>query len=300
MSPANKEELRKRLTNQAVNQAPESGQPAPAQQAAAPQGAPEPVPVAPAAPAAPPPPAAPAPVQGIDPAEHRKLQDQLDRTQNELKSFAEQSQARDTELAAFRQQEAQRMQLPSEAELDEMGAGKAALRIADATKAYTDAGHRALADDLNRNVIQPNQEKMGRISRVTAEQEAEHAYPGMMGKYGKAMHNYMATNPNTSPIQALKAVADPRDLSAVLSAQPTTSQPASPQAAAHIDSGRPGNVQGTPAQGTTQQPTARDKMALAAELQSKGDYDGAKAVRGEVLQERLAKRHPALSGGAGG
>ena len=291
--------IKQRLANAAAREATESGQPAPAQPAQAPDGAPEPAPDAPAptpAPVAPPPPAAPS----IDPGEHQRLQEQLDQTRQQLAAFAEQSKADSAELAARRAQEAQKMQLPSESELDEMGAGKAALMVAEATKAYADARERALADDLNRNVIQPNQEKMGRIARVTAEQEVERAYPGMMGKYGPAMHDYMATNPRTSAIQALKAVADPRDLSTALSAQPTTPQAVSQEAAAHVDTGRPGNVQGTPAQRTDSQPTARDKMVQAAELRKSGDYEGAKAARRDVLKERLGPRHPALRGGAGG
>lgn len=288
MSVESQAKVKERLANQARN---EEGAPAGAQSPAQPakpeEGASQPVPAAAPAPVAPTPaPAAP----GIDPAEHQRIQGELDKANTQIADFAKQSQAAGQEIAAFRMQEAKKMQLPSESELNEMSQGEAIARGAAATKAYVDASQRAVADDLRLNVIQPNEEKMGRIGRVTAETEANTVYPGMMGKYGPAMHNYMDSNPNTSAVQALKAVADPRDLSVALSAQPTTPGAVPETVAAHVDTGRPSNVQGTPAQPSSEQPTVRDKMQAAVKAREAGDFDGAKALRLEAIKDRLAPK----------
>ena len=272
VEPEAREELGRRL--EAMNAEPEAPasdpggaepQPEPAPEENTPEPAqepPEPAPAAPPAPLAPP----------VDPVvestrrENAQLRAQLDQLTPEVEEY------RRLEL----ERQALKIEMPSKEEFAE-DPSKATER---AIRNMTEATARRFAS-LDGSVQKIGQDVWG-VAKSSAEAEVLRQFPSVdMEKYRPSFERAMALNPNLTPSQAIKSVANPADLIAKPEAAPMT--PAS-KAAAAPRSGRAVRTGASTRKAKT--PSSTDYLQQAELARQNGDERG----RQEAMRASLAAR----------
>lgn len=253
----------------------------------------------PESPAQPAPEEQPAPVQNQDtaqiPDKSAELQAALDAREADFARLQARVDQQDVEAAALRKALEERAKMPSAKELNELDQGEAILKVVAAMRAAQDAKFQAFADDLNRNVAQPLKETVGRVTLQQKRDIARSAYPQVdMNRYGQAFDEKAKAYPDLSPVEVLKLVADPRDLSGTR--EPRTPAPAG---AAHMEVGRSAHA-GQSASNTgrnANQVTTTDYLQAAAKAEDEGNAQLAKQLRQEGLKARLVNQGVLTPGG---
>lgn len=255
----------------------------------------EPAPAPASEPAHPEPPA-PTPPPSVDTEKVNDLSEKNANLERQVSDMVEASKARDSELSAFQQLEAQKMQLPSTTELDGMTQGEASLKIAEHMKAYQDATIRGLVKNLNETVVEPLQRDVSAAMRGRHEQEIDRVYPGMSDKYGPKVHDMLAKSPNLTAIEALKAVANPGDLMQSVQT-PKTPAPAAGVPQPHFEGGMSAHSSAAPPQGAPSgKKTVMDHIEDSLKAMNEGRRYEAGEHRRAGLKQRLIKPEARAAG----
>ena len=247
----------------------ETPQPEPAPEEPTPEPAPDAEP-APAAPAAPPTPAAPAQTDEEKAALRNELtamQARIDQMQPELEQHR----------TLARERDALSVDMPTKEEWAE-----------DPAKA-TERYHRNMTEAFARRMAQSemSMQRMGADVWESRKGAAENAvlqkYPGIdMEKYRPSFEAYMARNPNSSPFEAIKAVANPADL--IARKEPAPMTPA-PKSAAAPKSGRAVRTGASIRKSTA--PNSSALLQNAERARQEGDTRGHKQGLRSALEARL-------------
>jgi hypothetical protein len=281
--------IKERMANRDRNAEPQP--PAQPQQPA--QPAQEPAPPVPAQPAQPqtPPEQPPQPAQ--PPAQPdpkvQELEERLAENERRLAEALKQSEERQKQNEALLAAAQERVQLPPVEELENMSQGEALKALADAMTARVEQRLQQQEVDLERKVVQPTRETVGELQLDQKRQTAKAAYPAVdMNKYRKPFDEMAREYPGMSAVQVLKAVADPRDLSAAPST-PTTPAPPVQPAGAPMEMGVSGRATASQQEASpANQPTVHDHLQRSHELAQQGDKWGAAEARRQGLKKRLA------------
>jgi hypothetical protein len=219
--------------------------------------------------------------------ESEALKNEIAQLREQLTAANEAGQKRQEELQAIIAAAQEKAKLPSVEELDSMSQGEAVRKAAEAMMAQVSQQFQGFKGDLERDVLKPTRETISKVELGHKRAAALEAYPGTdMNKYGKAFDDMLAANPRLTPAQALKAVADPRDLSSAPQ-QPTNPAPSVPNGA-HMEQGVSGRSTAARNQASSERaPTTAEQLAHSHELRQAGDRFAADEVRRSALKDRL-------------